>query len=203
AKGIMPFTPIELRYNKPVSWITVDSAFTLKTMNGRPVSGGWLINDAMTADFVPERPLKPDSSYTVQLDQSKITDVWGNTPGDSVISHYFSVISNRELGEISGIMDVDNAPQRQIHLTFKSTNNRRHTFPLSLISPGKFYIRYLPESRYTVDAFIDLNKDGQYSKGKMFPFTFAEPYFRLPDTIAVRKRWETQDINLKIPLYRD
>ena len=58
-----------------------------------------------------------------------------------------------------------------------------------------FRVTWLPEGKYILGGYVDLNQDQKYSPGHFYPFEFAEPYFIQPDTIRIRKRWEVSDFN--------
>jgi uncharacterized protein (DUF2141 family) len=72
-------------------------------------------------------------------------------------------------------------------------------YRITLKKPGEFKFEQLPEDRYRLKAFWDLDKNGQYSAGSVSPFMFAEPFVVSNDTIRVRKRWETGGIKIKLP----
>ncbi|MEJ2054064.1 MAG: hypothetical protein P8X42_09110, partial [Calditrichaceae bacterium] len=74
-----------------------------------------------------------------------------------------------------------------------------NTYDAVLDSPEDYRIEKLPDGQYRMSAFWDLNGDKQFSAGGLFPFQFSEPFAVRNDTIKVRKRWETANINLRLP----
>ena len=55
-----------------------------------------------------------------------------------------------------------------------------------------FTFRGLGRGRYVVDGFMDRDGDGRPGPGAASPFLPAEPLVHLPDTVAVRPRWEAE-----------
>lgn len=51
---------------------------------------------------------------------------------------------------------------------------------------------------YAIDVFVDTDGNGVYSNGTLFPFTFAEPRFKVSTTAVVRERWTTEDVRIVI-----
>ena len=48
-----------------------------------------------------------------------------------------------------------------------------------------------------IEAFIDSNGNETYDYGKVFPFAPSEKFTVYPDTVKVRARWTTENINIK------
>ena len=64
-------------------------------------------------------------------------------------------------------------------------------------STGAFLIPFLPEGQYTLQAFVDRNKNGRWDGGRSVPFRWAEPITVNPDPLRVRKRWTTQGATIR------
>ena len=72
----------------------------------------------------------------------------------------------------------------------------KKTTPGSTFENNSYIIDELPGGEYILQAFIDRNGNKEWDKGKSLPWTFAEPFYFLPDTIKVRKRWTKEGVNL-------
>ena len=72
-----------------------------------------------------------------------------------------------------------------------------------LSEDGTYIKSFLPEGEYLLNCFVDLDDDGKFSPGSLFPFRYAEPFVVHPDTITVRKRWETSAVNIVLPQIRE
>ncbi len=201
AESIHPELPVYLEFSQPINWSTVADNFYISTGINDTIYGFWNIKSVYDAEFYPSIPFLTDSSYTVILDCGKISDLWGKLFEDSLIHHYFTIMSSRELGEISGTVFSDSMIFKPVYLSVTNITRtqRNAVYKIKLDAPGEFRIDHLPEGKYRLKAFWDLDENGQYSAGEVFPFLFAEPFVVSNDTIKVRKRWETRDINIKLP----
>ena len=195
---VYPESAVHFEFSRPINLKALEKSFTLKMKNGEKVKGGWQNKNLYQADFLPVNKLMTDSFYVASLPLDKIYDLWGTTAGDSTVIHNFKTISMREVGEISGVVQI-NQSSSPIFINFKPLNRKNKLYYVEIDSAGKFYKPLLPGGKYLIDAFLDIDKNGRYSYGKLAPFIYAEPFVFLKDTIAVRNRWETSDIKIEIP----
>lgn len=82
-------------------------------------------------------------------------------------------------------------------IVFKSTTgegSEQQTRPDSL---GRFEFPSLLPGTYSISIWLDVNNNGRYDAGKIFPYQIAEPYKDLPNSVIVRSRWETAEVELK------
>ena len=201
AKSIHPGSPVSVEFSQPVNWSTVSDNFNIITGVTDTIYGNWNIKSVYDAEFYPDSPFITDSSYIAILNCGKISDLWGKLFEDSLIHHYFSTMSSRDLGEISGTVFVDSALVKPVYLSLNNLarGQGQKVYKLILDKPGEYRIEQLPEDKYRLKAFWDLDENGRYSAGGVFPFTFSEPFVVSNDTIKVRKRWETRGINIQLP----
>ena len=201
AKSVYPGSPVYLEFSQPINWSTVADNFHIITGIADTIYGYWKIKSVYDAEFYPYIPFLTDSSYTTILDCGKINDLWGKLFEDSLIHHYFTTMSARDLGEISGIVFSDSMIFKPVYLSVTNLARTQgsRVYKTKLDKPGEYRIEQLPEDKYRLKAFWDLDENGRYSAGEIFPFLFAEPFVVSNDTIKVRKRWETRSINIKLP----
>ena len=201
AKSIHPQSPVYLEFSQPVNWASVKSNFAITFGLNDTISGKWRVNSVYDAEFYPDTPFNTDSSYTSILNFGKVTDLWGKLFEDTLIHHYFSIMSSRDLGEISGMVSSEAKFTKPVHLTINNlAKGKGHIqFKIKINGPGEYRFEQLPEDKYQIKAFWDLDENGQYSPGSVIPFSFAEPFVVSDDTIKVRKRWETRGIDIKLP----
>jgi hypothetical protein len=75
----------------------------------------------------------------------------------------------------------------------------KNTYSTLINKETTFQFKWIPEGKYKLGGFIDLDENGKFSGGKLFPFRFSEPYVVKDDTLRVRKRWELSDTIFSIP----
>jgi hypothetical protein len=199
AKNFEPDGTISIEFSNPVRWPSVFERFQLCTVDSQAVKGTWDTKSLMKGEFKPDSPLLPDSSYVVKLEMAGIRNLWDESLEDSTIIHYFTIVSSRELGEISGRIMGFNDKNAAVYLTASSLDRKNISKEIKVDPPGNYLFNYIPEGRYRINGFWDLDNNTSFSRGSLFPFEFADPFFMLDDTIKVRKRWETQDNIIKLP----
>jgi len=198
-KNHHPESPIVLEFSTPVNWDSITIAFKLTASDSSEIPGKWKVLSAFDAEYFPEISFTPDSSYIFRLYPEKTMDVWGNFLSDTTLTHYFTVTSDRELGEIAGTVTTTDTSAGNIVLHINSIQKRGYQTQIILQQPGEYRKSFIPEGQYMINCYLDRDKNNRYSSGTLFPFSFAEPFVFLQDTIKVRKRWETAGKNLTIP----
>ena len=145
----------------------------------------------------PLDSLRAGQTYTVSIDLSQVHDIAGNPVEDSVRQIRFSVLNVEDFGSISGDLqnEAGGFANPVIYVRSVSGNiSERVT-----VDSGFHFIHGLPAGSYQFYGFDDMNRDSLYNRGSIAPFEFAEPLISFPDTVAVRSRFETESIILKIP----
>ena len=84
-------------------------------------------------------------------------------------------------------------------MILQSLDKRKKSYKAVIDSEQKFHILRIPEGQYKIGGFIDLDDNGKYSPGGLFPFNYSEPFNFMNDTLRIRKRWEFSDVNFNIP----
>ncbi len=199
AKSVRPEDPVFMEFTTPVDWESVRKYFSLIKLSGDTINGHWKFNSQYDAEFIPETLFETDSSYIAVLNPGGVRNLWGESLADSIQSHYFTIISSKELGEISGKVRTAGEDGIPVHLRFEFLKGRNRGYSLKLKEAGDYIMKYLPEGNYLINAYLDMDNSDTYSHGKLFPFEFSEPFIYNSDTVKVRKRWETGDINISIP----
>ncbi len=139
--------------------------------------------------------LKPGTDYRFNLAEFDIADLAGNEMGDSLKTYPFSIIDRDSVGSVSGNIriEIPSKHQDQTVLEFlKISNGQRFQFPVS----GSSFSVDLPAGKYFMSGFIDSNLNGERDRGSIFPYTYSETTGAYADTVAVRARFETADIQM-------
>ncbi len=202
AKSLHPDSRIRVGFSGPADYFALQNSFALQTIHGDTVPGVWDHLTHFEGEFVPESFLKPDSSYNAVFDLSKVYDLWGETLADSLLSHYFTIVSSRELGGLSGLLTGENELEKPVFIYLNNIQRNKRNFSKRLTESASYRFENIPEGQYILEGFIDLDENGHYSYGKLFPFHYSEPFRVGRDTVSVRKRWEKEDINFNLPDYQ-
>lgn len=186
---------IDLTFSEPLdtSLFTAET-FLLKHVSDTaiPVTPSWL--DPLRLRLTPQT-LLTGGRYRLDITEFELADIAGNRLGDSARVHFFNVIDADSLGSISGqtIVALVGKENDLVRMTFQKVGGR--TFDLTA-TPGAFRIE-LPGGRYLLSGFVDSDGDSVKSPGSFRPYLPAETMAIYPDTIAVRARFETAEIQFE------
>ncbi len=194
-----PGVNVCLNFSRPVDSLSLMQAFHLWRTDSSEVKGKWNYRSAGEVCFVPLSPLQPDSSYRAWLDMKQVSDLWGKALADSQVSHYFSIVSSRELGSISGRVPGADSLSRPVYVQCHPLSKKGGWRTVEADKTGTFQFENLPEGKYKLRVFVDSDSNKTYSFGRLRPFRFAEPFRVLADTVRVRKRWESSDVYIPLP----
>ena len=175
------------------------------TLDSSVVPWTWMIAERETLNVrfaktsVRDFTLRADSalvrgkSYYLVINGKAIRDYAGHALGDTTMFVRFGIFSEDSLGAIIGNIVTDKPAQYLADVievpggkaTYHSVTNPPHPFRIDLLPPRK----------YRFQLTRDADGDFTYFAGRMSPFKFSEPFLILPDTVAVRARWE-QEVTL-------
>lgn len=192
-------TSLSLEFSKPVDTLSLDRAFSFHDSDQKLLPGQWVWEDLKKGFFSVQGGLKPGAQYTFQLRTRELRSVWGDTLADTTIVHTIFIISEDELGSLSGRYASEKPLRSNVFIDILSLRDKKKVKRVQVHADNTFQANWLPEGFYQLSGFLDRNQDGEYSAGTLLPFQYAEPYYMQTDTVRVRKRWETENIEFQIP----
>ena len=145
---------------------------------------------------VKPQGLVEGKAYKLSVAEFEIADLSGNLLGDSLTEYNFSILDRDSLGTASGtVHSALAAAGSSILVEFKNyANGAVHA---QKVSDDRFTFN-LPAGKYQLSGFIDTDEDGRRSRGRLYPFAYSETFSVFPDTIKVRARFETAEIDFEI-----
>jgi hypothetical protein len=198
--GKLPLaSSISIEFSVPVDTLSILAAFSIVDNQQKKVAGNWQWADLKKGFFTVSGGFKPSTQYRFEIRTRDFRSVWGDTLADTTISRTIFIISADELGSLSGRYLSEKPLPHTVFLDILSLRERKKVKRVRVNADNTFQADMLMEGLYQLSGFIDLNEDGEYSAGTLFPFHFAEPFYMQTDTIRVRKRWETENIQFTIP----
>ena len=75
-------------------------------------------------------------------------------------------------------------------IELQSLKNKKEIFRSSVNSNNHFEFKKIPEGSYSLMVINDINKDGIYNYGSVFPFKASEWFYSHSDTFKVRANWD-------------
>ncbi len=143
--------------------------------------------------FVPDDSLPANRRLKFVMYNRMLTDLYGNSPADSLFQFDFTVTSPDSLGLLTGTIESNDT------VTFLLQGlSRKMKYSFSHSGTEHYRWQLYPDS-YTLYAFADQNRNRRWDLGTLAPLSFAERGWIVADTIKIRARFEREgfDLNLK------
>ena len=147
---------------------------------------------------VPFPETKEGGLYQLQLLGEGIQDEAGNSLRDSLLAYTYIYLPEDSLGSVSGTVDAGGSEAR-IHLTFRSITGFHQPMEKQLIGAKDFSFRSIPAGGWIVEGWLDQSRTETFYTGQAVPFKASDPYVISPDTVWVRARWESGDVEIIFP----
>lgn len=143
-------------------------------------------------EIKPIESLKPNELYTLNV--FNIRDANGNVFKDT-LKISFRTFDPANFGAIEGNVICNDTVSSVVVSAFEVGKGR--IFQTKTKCNSKFIFEKVPQGKYLIEAFIDSNGNGKYDYGKVYPYIPSERFSVFPDTVKVRARWTTENINVK------
>ncbi|MEN3037951.1 MAG: Ig-like domain-containing protein [Candidatus Kryptonium sp.] len=140
----------------------------------------------------PETQLNPNNLYILTI--SNLSDITNNFQRDT-LKVVFRTVDPLTFGGIEGSIICEDTVSQVIIIATETS--KKKNFTVKARCNSKFTIDQIPQGKYLIEAFIDSNGNGKYDYGKAFPFLSPEKFTIYQDTVKVRARWTTENINIK------
>ena len=193
-RNIPPDSAFVLSFDRPMK-----QALSIKLTDSAgttiPMELTWL----STAELRCTHPvLLDEASYSLCSDLRSFEDsLYGRSVGDSVFCITFTTGIQDRFGSVAGNVRTDDSTATHI-VRLREATKDGETREVQADSTGSYRFPRIPEGRYLLDAFQDVNANNRYDPGKAVPFTAPEPFGVLGDTLRVRARWETNGVIIPI-----
>jgi hypothetical protein len=172
--------------------------FTVTDSSGEQVTGQISWQNPMEVHFQPDPVFQSRMYYQVHLAGKMINDMAGNRLADT--AYAFITFPIDTLTEISGeVTDPDSSAEGYIYVSAVAVKNTQNRYRTGMESPGSYVLRQMLPGDYFLQAFRDRDGNGRYTYGSVTPYTPAERFVQLPDTIRIRSRWPNEGNNLRLP----
>jgi hypothetical protein len=188
---------ITVRYDEPVMLVAHEAGLTLVDPDSAATVCARDLVDPFTISFTPDDTLRAGTAYDAILALEAVSDPAGNLPADSTVRFSFETIDPDSLGSFSGTVLLQRITSREIPKVFFGRLPAGQWAELEYDPAGRFH-HDVTAGTYRFVGFVDRNGDGFLSTGRLSPFEYAEPLLSFSDTVTVRPRFETEDIELNV-----
>ncbi|MCS6999605.1 MAG: Ig-like domain-containing protein [Bacteroidota bacterium] len=154
--------------------------------------------DAARLRAIPSDSLMPGKMYTWSVILGATRSWNGNTSIDTNrLMRTIVTLDTRNGGSVRGIIQDSCCQCMQAIVVVRRTNGT----PIQLVpadAERRFFIPYLPEGDYLLDAFCDTNNNGRYDGGSLQPMRYGERVTHAPVRVSVKARWEVDGVILML-----
>ncbi len=191
---IMPEAEIVFQFTDVLQKPITDTSITIQRMKDSAfVPSSVLFRSLNTVVIKPKQKLNIGDQYLLSFTWNGFKDPAGNYYKDSITHAGFSVDDPENFGSIDGVFAGFGGAKNMItavNLSDKKQTERKTVTNAS----GKFTFTELPEGKYSLKAFDDVNGNSVHDAGKPFPWKKGERFLFYRDTIRVRARWPVDGV---------
>ena len=172
-------------FSKPILDFS-DSSFMMVSDSDTTVTNLEWINPTSTF-FRPFDGWEEKKDYKLLIFSSELTPIEGKSFKDSIV--YVNINSGKKMG-YGGLKGSINFDLKSVLIELKSLENKEDIFHSIVNSNYQFEFNKIPEGSYTLMIINDINNDGMYNFGSVFPFKASEWFYSYSDTFKVRANWD-------------
>jgi hypothetical protein len=186
-------------FNDALDTLSASRSIRLTDIDSNAVAFSIRWDDPARLRVVPSAPFRPATRYLLRLAVDSLRDLAGNRHRDSVRVFKFQSIDPELFGSLQGSLSDDrtDVPDQYVVVArYITGNNKEMSTRVKRDKP--FTLRPLAEGQYTLRAFYDAKKNGNYFSGKAFPYEPASRFTSFSDTVKIRARWPIEGLKLKL-----
>lgn len=184
-----------LLFNEPIDTAQITpTTFSVWDKDENPVDYTLIWHDLFNPEIVMSN-IAEGNQYQLRLTEFEISDLAGNVLGDSLSEYTYRTFDADSLGEVSGRIDIKIKDQQAFPVWLKFSMYGSNQTYTTKEDSGQYSIS-LPSGKYMLSSFVDKNKNSIQDFGSVKPFEFSELSAIYADTVVIRARFETSDINL-------
>lgn len=155
-------------------------------------------------EFVAKSNLAASNWYQLQINCAGIKDIWGQNCQDSglKILHFQTqapLVKNK-LYLQGTVKDTSSCKNRYLQLLEKNARDNSLTkkYITKIQNNNSYYFDDVLSGEYVVMFFCDLNDNGEFDAGELFPFSFSEPFKIVEKSVIIKERWSIDDYLIEL-----
>ena len=195
-RDVHPDSSIIFEFSEPMDTVHFSSHVMLSDTAERPLAYTYKWFNPAQVELCPLGGWPSSTICRVGID-STVSDLSENTLADTLFT--FVSVNPDTLSEISGSIRR-NGQYLESDLILHAIQLTKTPRVYQLFLPEaqtEFSFQKLMPGNYVVNGYYDLDHNGQYSYGSVWPYKPAEPYTQFPDTILARSRWPNEGNQFK------
>ncbi len=184
---------LNIKFSEAISEESKSSAITILDSDSEYVQYGLKSVYPNLWEVHTEEGWKSNEVYSLHVNLGELKDLKGNPAADSVWTMKFRTVNTDTFGIIIGKVLRDAKSNAPLYITASTLKIRGRQVTAKVSEEGSFRIENVLPGIYFLSVYEDKDNNGKFSKGQLAPYQTAELYYRSPDTVRVRARWETSD----------
>lgn len=192
-RNIDPRQPLQLGFSEAVIQTDLPRTVVLTDSADALVEGDWSFPSPALARFQPASDLTGGARYILQVGLDSLRDIFSNYSPDSALTIHFRTLDPQDFGSVSGRVL---APPTHLRVVIEPLGKPGPARETAVAQNGQWKAAELPTGLYHLWLYQDQDQNQRYSPGQLVPFTFAEPFVSFADTVRVRSRWDTENVEL-------
>jgi len=186
-------------FSDAIRWPIADSSIIVRRSKDSSIVPVTItLETAATIAVRPNVQWNFGEQYSVMLKWKGFADLFGNSGMDTTMTLKFATGDPENYGSIEGIFTGFTASSTVIQAE-NIVEKSQQPGKTRTGTTGEFSFTRLPEGRYVLKVFDDVNNNFVHDAGSPFPYRKAERFTGYSDTIRVRARWPVDGINFKAP----
>ncbi|MDQ7066229.1 MAG: Ig-like domain-containing protein [candidate division KSB1 bacterium] len=182
--------PVRIVFNEWMQPADSASGIAVTDSSGQAVEGSIVWESPFSMSFRPSPQWASKMRYTITLDTSQFRDLAGNALLDTTGVRTFVSIDRDTLSSIAGRIhfepaELDSVP---VFLRLQQAGGKLY-YSLWLPHAGPYEFQNILPGVYTIEGYLDENRNHRFDPGQPLPFRPSEHFFQVADSIKVRSRW--------------
>jgi hypothetical protein len=146
----------------------------------------------------PTQPLPDSKWYKIDAEIKNIKSFSNDIKIDTSISFNFKTLDLKIKGNMSGVVDFEKEICDFKKYIIIKHSNGRDIYTMELGQNNEWSFKNIETGDYTAEVFCDVDGDGKYSYGQIYPFKFSEPFVVFEDIMNIKPRWTLENVILKV-----
>lgn len=196
-KATMTFAPdpdsilsVILPFSRPISLNKDSLSLSIQLSDSIPVEYELNIMDEMQLSISPLVKWEQEKIYKLQLNPIGIIPISGKSMIDSLLELQIQTTRYEPTGRL--ILSVKRGSIQNIKSVLMSAEKSQYILTKSVNSNALFDYVKVPEGRYRLMFFSDMNQNNKIDAGRAEPFQTGEWFTFYPDTIDIRANWDLE-----------
>lgn len=146
----------------------------------------------------PEKPLIDSKWHRLEAEFENISSFSNGILIDTNIKIYFKTLDLKVKGNISGRVDFEKEICDFDKYVILKHSNGRDIYSIKLNEKNEWSFKNIETGDYTAEVFCDVDGNGRYSYGLLYPFEFSEPFVIFDEVMNIKPRWTLENVILKV-----